>query len=200
MATTPAPAHHSSARRAYGSALALLAGGGLLLLVGYSMRWASVDVPLLTGSDDAVRTVDFSGMDLLPAAAVSGWVALAATAGVLATRSWGRTVVAVLALLAGTAGLAGAVWFAVARSGLVDSAAHALVNAGDAAASQPGLGWLVAASGGVLVLVASVWTVVAGSTWPAMGARYERTAADRPAISTWDAQDLGQDPTDDLVE
>jgi hypothetical protein len=191
----------SSARRAYAMALALLAGGGLLLLVGYSMRWASVDVPLLAGSDDTVRTVDFSGRDLLPAAAVSGWVALAATAGILATRSWGRTLVAVLALLAGAAGLAGAVWFAVARSGLVQSAVQGLAGTGTLSdQSQPGLGWLVAAAGGVLVVVAAAWAVVAGSTWPAMGARYERKAAGRPAVSAWDAQDLGQDPTDDLVE
>jgi uncharacterized membrane protein (TIGR02234 family) len=190
----------SSSRRSYGLALALLAVGGLLLLVGYSMRWASADVPLLDGSADAVRAIDFSGRDLLSVAAVSGWIALAATAGILATRSWGRTFVGVVALLAGVVGLAGAVWFAVARSGLVDAAAHSLAGSAGTGSSQPGLGWLVAGLGGVLVLVAAIWTVVAGSAWPTMGARYERKTGDRQAISAWDAQDMGQDPTDDLVE
>jgi hypothetical protein len=49
-------------------------------------------------------------------------------------------------------------------------------------------------------VAAACWTLASGSGWPTMGARYERTSAGRPAISAWDAQDLGQDPTDDLVE
>jgi hypothetical protein len=191
---------HASTRRAYGLALAMLAAGGVLLLVGYSLRWASAEVPLLDGTTDAVRAVDFSGRDLLPVAAVSGWVALTAAGGVVATRSWGRTVVAVVALLAGVVGLAGAVWFAVARSGLVDAAARSLAGGSGGGPSRAGVGWLIAGLGGLLVMVAAVWAVVSGSSWPAMGARYERRASDRPATSAWDAQDLGQDPTDDLVE
>jgi hypothetical protein len=187
-------------RRAYGTALAVLVSGGLLLLAGYSLRWASVDVPLLAGAEGSVRSQDFTGQDLLPAAAMSGWVALAAVAGVLATRSWGRTLVAVLALLAGWAGLTGAVWFAIARSGLVDAAVQSLAGASASTDPEAGVGWLVAAIGGVLVIVAAAWTMARGRTWPAMGSRYETKAADRPAVDAWDAQDLGQDPTDDLVE
>jgi len=193
----------ASSRRAYGTALLLLVAGGALLLVGYSLRWASAEVPLLAGAEGATRSVDFSGQALLPAAAVSGWVALAAAAGIVATRSWGRSVVAVIAFLAGVAGLTGAVWFVVARTGLVEAAARTLTSqAGDSAASasQAGLGWLVTAIGGLLVSVAAAWTIVSGRRWPAMGARYERTPSRRAAMSPWDALDMGQDPTDDLVE
>jgi hypothetical protein len=54
--------------------------------------------------------------------------------------------------------------------------------------------------GGGLVAAAGVAAIVAGRRWPAMGARYERSAPAASTRSAWDLQDLGQDPTDDLVE
>ena len=69
---------------------------------------------------------------------------------------------------------------------------------------RTGIWWMVAAVAGVLAAAAGVWTVRRGRGWPSMGARYDRGSADdagraRP-VSDWDAQDLGRDPTDDLVE
>ena len=169
--------------RAYGLALVLLGAGGAGLLLAYGLTWATVDVSLLPGSDAAVSTTGVTGRELYPAAAASGWVALASVAGIIATRSWGRSMVAAIALLAGLVGLAGAVAFAVAPS------------------EEPsGASWLAAVLAGAVVAGAAVWTLVRGRAWPVMGGRYERRAKARREISAWDAQDLGRDPTDDLVE
>ena len=169
--------------RAYGLALVLLGAGGVGLLLAYGLTWATVDVALLPGSDAALSSVDVSGRELQPAAAAAGWVALASVAGIVATRSWGRTLVAGIGLLAGLAGLWGAVAVAVAPP-----------------AGAVGWAWLLAALAGAVVVGAAGWTLVRGRGWPAMGRRYERRAKGRREISAWDAQDLGRDPTDDLIE
>lgn len=169
--------------RAYGLALVLLGAGGAGLLLAYGLTWAVVDVSLLPGSDAAVSTADVTGRELYPAAAASGWVALASVAGIVATRSWGRSLVAGIGLLAGLAGMAGAVAFAVAPP---DGASR--------------VSWLLAALAGAVVAGAAAWTLARGRSWPVMGGRYERRAKARREISAWDAQDLGRDPTDDLVE
>lgn len=100
------------------------------------------------------------------------WLAVAAVVGVIATRSWGRALVAALLGLAGVAG----------------------VIAGLSAATLSAVGLV----GGALLAIGSVWTMVKGRQWPVMGARYESTAKRRPAaLSDWDAQDRGIDPTAD---
>lgn len=97
------------------------------------------------------------------AAGQPGWIMLAAGGGVLATRSWARLVVALITA----------------------AVALALMVAGGLTA----LGIV----GGVLGIIAGLWAVVGGRTWPALGARYERTPAGR--MSDWDALDAGIDPT-----
>ena len=169
--------------RAHGLALVLLGAGGVGLLLAYGLTWATVDVSLLPGSDAAVSTDDVTGRDLYPGAAAAGWVALASVAGIVATRSWGRSVVAGIGLLAGLAGVGGAVAFAVAPA---DGAS--------------GPAWMAAAAAGLVVVTAAAWTLARGRGWPVMGGRYERRAKARREVSAWDAQDLGRDPTDDLVE
>lgn len=175
----PAP----GGRRPYATALLLLALGGLGLLVAYGMTWASLDVPLLAGSDDVTRSQVLTGRDLYPGAAAAGWVALAAVAGVVATRSWGRVAVAGVALLAGLAGAAGAAAFAA-----------------DTAAARTGPGWVLALAAGLVVVVAASWTAARGRSWPSLGRRHERGTAAERELSAWDALDAGVDPTDDLVE
>lgn len=102
------------------------------------------------------------------------WLAVAALVGVIATRSWGRALVAVVLGLAGLAG----------------------VIAGLSAAPVSAVGVV----GGALVVIGSAWTLVKGRQWPVMGARYESTAKRRPtALSDWDAQDRGIDPTADDI-
>lgn len=194
-------------RRAYGVALLLLAAGGALLVVAYGLTWATAEVPLLAGSASAVRVQDFSGRDLMPAAAMAGWIALAAVAGIVATRSWGRSVVAAIALVAGLVGTVGAIAFAAGPSSAVDGSVTRALGVATEVTSTVRPAWIVAVLAGVVVAVAAVWTLARGRGWPALGSRYERRPATAPAVNAWDAQDRGQDPTDvpdsgagDLVE
>jgi hypothetical protein len=170
----------------------MLAAGGLLLLVGYGLPWAHAVVPLVAGVDGATRQVDVSGRELLPLAAACGWLALAGLAGLIATRSWGRTAVAVVIVVAGLVGAGAAVAFAVGPGRLIEAASGAT-------SADVTLGWLVAFAGGAVTILAGSWAALRGRQWPAMGTRYERTTR-RTATSDWDLQDMGEDPTDDLVE
>jgi len=181
-------------------ALVLLAAGGAVLLIAYGLTWAVTEVPLLAGSNDALQERALTGRDLLPGAAMCGWVALAATAGIVATRSWGRVIVAVIALLAGLVGAVAAVAFAIGSTDMVTAAVGATATGVPFAPVQVRPAWALASAGGLLVALAAAATVLRGRSWPALGARYERSAGDRPATNAWDALDKGQDPTDDLVE
>ena len=180
-------------RRAYATALAALAVGGVIVVLAYGMAWATATVGVLPGSAQATRELSVSGRDLYPGAAMAGWVALACVAGILATRSWGRTVVAVLAALSGAAAAGAAIWFAIDSDRAVAAGVADVVTA----SAQPA--WLLAVAGGALVMAAGAAAIARGRRWPAMGARYERTSA-AARRSDWDAQDAGEDPTDDLVE
>lgn len=102
------------------------------------------------------------------------WLTLAVVGGVVATRSWARTVVAALLLCAGVA------------SAIVPWAI--------------GSGSVLSVVGGVLVAAGAAWTMARGRAWPTLGARYDRASAQRREarpVSTWDAQDRGIDPTAD---
>lgn len=113
-----------------------------------------------------------AGLLALAIAFTLPWLTVAAVVGVIATRSWGRTLVAVLLGLAGLAGVIAAI------------------------SSEPAS--IIGLTGGALVAIGSVWTMMRGREWPVMGARYESTAKRRPtALSDWDAQDRGIDPTAD---
>lgn len=159
-------------------AMVALAVAGLVLLVAFGMTWAVVDVEMVPG---AVRQEDLAGRDLYPLAAVSGWIALAAVAGIVATRSWGRVLVAAVGLAAGAAGAVGAV-------------------AGATAPGRVGAAWLLAGLAAAVVIASCGLTMARGRSWPSMGGRYERRRPGGRRLSAWDAQDLGRDPTDDLVE
>ena len=187
-------------RRAYASALVLLAAGGLALLFAFGLTWGTAQIPVIAGAGDTVREQAFSGRDLFPGAAMAGWVALAAVAGIVATRSWGRTVVAVVAGLAGLLTVVVSVGFALSPSRAIDATVAQLVGPGSNAVMASTPAWLVGALGGIVVLVAAGWTATRGRGWPTLGARYERHPRGERSVSPWDAQDLGRDPTDDLVE
>jgi hypothetical protein len=192
-----------AARRPYATALGLQAVSGAAILVGYGLVWARVEVPMLAGgdlADGAVRVQEITGRDLYPGAAGMGWLALAAVAGVIATRSWGRLAVAVIGAIAGATGASVAIVFGLSGgTQAVTSFAESIGGSGDVAAAATPL-WVVAFAGGLGVLLASVWTAVRGRGWPAMGRRYERSERRGSAKSAWDALDQGEDPTDDLVE
>ena len=128
-----------------------------------------------------------AGGILLIAGAGLPWLTLAAVLGIVATRSWARTLVAGLLAVAGAAAMAAAVGQAFASDG---------------GEGTSGASWLLVLSGGTLVAVGALWCAIQGRRWPAMGGRYERAGGSsegraRRSMSTWDALDQGLDPTDD---
>ena len=198
--TTAPTATSAPARRPYATALLVLAVGGLVLLWAYGLTWGTAEVPLLAGAADTARTRELTGRDLFPGPAMAGWVALAAVAGIVATRSWGRSIVAAIGLLAGAVGAGAALAFALSPDSFIDAAVGLESGVDTTVVSAAVAGWVVAVLGGAAVLAACGWTLARGRRWPTLGSRYERRSRSERALSPWDAQDLGQDPTDDLIE
>jgi uncharacterized membrane protein (TIGR02234 family) len=195
-----ADASTAAGRRAYAAALLLLVGGAVALFVAFGLPWATADVPLLSGSTEAVRAQGLTGRDLFPGAAMAAWIALASVAGVVATRSWGRIVVGVLATLAGAAAVASALVFVASSAAVVDAHVGEVVGSPVSVVASVTPAWVLAALGGGLVVSAGGWTALRGTRWPVLGSRYERNGSASARLSPWDAQDAGRDPTDDLVE
>lgn len=189
----------ATARRPYATALLVLSVGSLLLLWSYGLTWSTADVPLLAGAADTTRIRDLTGRDLFPGAAMAGWVSLAAVAGIVATRSWGRSAVAAIGLLAGVVGAGAAVAFVLSPGSFVDAAVGLELGVEASVTSSTVAGWVPAVLAGAAVVIASGWTLARGRQWPTLGSRYERRSRATRAVSAWDAQDMGQDPTDDLV-
>jgi hypothetical protein len=172
----------------------------VLLVFAYGLPWGSADVPLLPGANGSAREVQFTGRDLYSGAAMSGWIALAGVAGLVATRSWGRIIIGGLCSLAGVGGAVAAIAFAVAPEGQLDAATDSLTDGTVAVSASTTLAWLVAAGAGAVVASTGAWACVRGRHWPRLGSRYERTPKAPTKASAWDAQNMGHDPTDDLVE
>jgi len=168
-----------------------------VLLIGFALPWAIARLPL-AGVDTATREQEFSGQSLFPGAAATGWVCLAGVAGILATRSWGRMIVGPIVAIAGLVGLAVAFVFALSPSGSIDAAAQSIVGSSVSVSISMTVWWVLSLIGGVLAAVAGSWTALRGRRWPTLGSRYERTPRRAAAVSTWDAMDKGQDPTDDV--
>jgi len=152
--------------------LVCVAGAGLAF-IGAGRTWESGythNVAPLPPS-----SFDQTGSDLVPGLAALALVGLAGAGALLATRGWGRRAVGVLVLLVGL--------------GLT---ALALDRAFDASTAWPAL----TAVGGLLVVLAGLAAVLAGHTWPGMGARYDRSPKSVGGTTdTWNALDRGEDPT-----
>ena len=230
-------------RREYG--LALLAGavGAGLILLAVRQRWAQAvftpPKPLTP------QVVSVSGADLVPLAGALAVAALAGLAAVIATRGVLRQAAGVLLALFGvgagtavttTVTAASVVSVAASRVGSPESAAvsgaagsttsgssggAAVVVAGAAGhAIMTGTPWRAAVlAGALLVFLAGLATVLRGSRWPVMSARYDlpgrrgtakagaagtvaagaagRRATVRPAdsASMWESLSGGGDPT-----
>jgi hypothetical protein len=169
--TTP----EGTPRRQLGYAVvACLAGAGLALFAA-TRTWV-VEIDARPTPLPPIRTARTGGelIGWLPALAIVG---VAGAGALLATRAAARRAVGVLLLLVGI-GIAGAVVYAgVEHDGLT--------------APWPVLCTL----GGLVVAGAGVAAGTRGQRWPAMGARYERSAARPAETSAWDALDRGEDPT-----
>lgn len=188
-------------RREYGLAMAVLVLASIAVVVSYGATWITATVPVFRGETTPTRVVELTGSMLIGFGSAAGWVALASAAGIIATSTWGRMLVGLVAAASGAAAGIPAVAFILSRGPLVNEALdgdEALVVDGNA-------WWMVAMLAGLVVMVVGVLTVVRGRTWPALSARYERSttrsskAADesdsREPLRIWDALDRGEDPT-----
>ncbi len=169
------------------------------------------------------QDISVTGQQLVPLAGALALAALACLAAVIATRSVIRRAVGVLlavlgagtAVAAATAVRASAV-LASARASALDGplggsttsgsssggAVHEIVIAGPGRAVLAGTPWRVAVlAGAAAIVLAGLATAWHGPRWPAMGARFERSApARRPdadSATMWESLSRDVDPTVD---
>jgi uncharacterized membrane protein (TIGR02234 family) len=196
-------------RRGYRTALILLAIGAALLFLGFSQVWATA---VVTQEGLPSLTFELKGREIQPAGSAAAVLALAGIAGLVATRSFGRSVTGVLLVGEGLLAAGGALWFGLGAGNRADVVRLVSEKAGidvDPALSITAW-WLVVVVGGVLLVVAGLAAALRGSRWPVMGRRYERSpepdssasasgtdvpAAGATTASAWDQLDQGVDPT-----
>jgi uncharacterized membrane protein (TIGR02234 family) len=225
-----------SAKREY--AFALLAGavGAGLVLFAVRQQWAqAVFTPPKPLS---AEVVDVSGSDLVPLAGALAIAALAGLVAVIATRGVLRRVAGVLLALFG-AGAGAAIMTSVTASTVVSVAASKVASPESAAVSgaagsttsgssaggpfvvsgstgqaiMTGTPWHVAVLiGALLIFAAGLATVLRGTDWPVMSARYDapggrgasgdagaQVARPQDAATMWESLNEGEDPTEDGV-
>ncbi|MFI8366392.1 TIGR02234 family membrane protein [Streptomyces sp. NPDC085466] len=195
----------SGGRRSLAVALLLGALGATVVLLSAGQIWAEGTASVAGGSVPVAA--DGGAVTGVPTALAI--VGLAALVAVFAVRRAGRTLVAGLLALSG-AGAALAAFLGASDSAALDAEAARI--SGDTAAAVAGLthtAWpYVAAAGALLILGAGLCALRYGKSWPAMGGRYERSGAPRPAHrpaagdpdrpeDLWKALDRGEDPTHD---
>lgn len=192
-------------RRRFPIVILVLLLGSVGIIVAYNATWVLAQVPVFAGEETAGspgREVALTGRDLVPLGAAMGWVGLAAIAGLLATRTWGRRVTGASVLLAG--GVAGVTGVAFAFTEVATGGGGAFVDAAlgartDAVPTSVAVSawWLIATVSGLALMVCGLLALVEGPSWPRLGARYSRPSAGAApsAAATWDALDRGEDPT-----
>jgi LPXTG-motif cell wall-anchored protein len=159
--------------RGYAAAAAVVGAGAALLAA--SRGWWDAPGDAVPGTFASAGDPTTGG-DRYPWLTALALVALAGGGAVLATKTFVRTAIGALLVVAGT--------------GIVLGGAVAV--AGDAEPFWP----IVAVLGGAAVFDAGWLTVYKGRSWPTMGARYERdTRVDDSPKSMWDELDHGRDPT-----
>ncbi|MFI0824816.1 TIGR02234 family membrane protein [Streptomyces roseolus] len=201
----PRAAVTSGGRRSLALALLLGALGATVVLLSAGQIWAEGTASVAGGT----VPVEADGGTVTGVPTALAIVGLAALVAVFAVRRTGRTLVAALLALSG-AGAALAAFLGASDSAALDAEAARI--SGDTAAAVAGLthtAWpYVAAAGALLILLAGLFALRYGKSWPAMGGRYERSGAPRPARrpaagdpdrpeDLWKALDRGEDPTHD---
>lgn len=185
--------------------------GSVVALVALQQSWFDA----ATGDRltiDAVRT-SVRGTEVATGASALGYVGLAGVVALAATRRWGRVLVGVLVLAAGSGIVLDVA--AALRAGIEDRALpHAGLSSCSGAdggrapgcgtfltdaSTTPGWAWL-AILGGALVLLSGLLVALRGRGWAALSSSYEVPAARAevaPATDkeVWDALDRGEDPT-----
>jgi hypothetical protein len=190
--------------RSYLVTLGLLAIGSGALFLGYGRTWSTTR---LTESGLPSLLVQLTGRDVQPAGAATAILGLAAIAGLVATRRIGRILSGIVLLVVGVLDAFLAIQFGFGeRASIVAAVSERAGRDLDPeivrAATSTSMWWIAAALGGACFVVAGLLTLTQSSTWPTLGARYERSeqASDRGKrpVSAWDQLDDGIDPTVDL--
>ncbi|GAB3302161.1 hypothetical protein EK0264_01580 [Epidermidibacterium keratini] len=194
----------STGRRLLGALVAMyvLAGGGLLYAA--SQPWQRVTVSRGDPLPDVVKVLN--GGTLVPMLTALGVLSLAAVVALLATRTWGRRLVAVVVLAAAVVtGYLAVQALTASQAERVQAAEQLSESLTEQAAPQVSSLAIVAGFAGIaLAVLASLALLVVGSRIPAMGAKYERpdAAATREGgghtaeRDRWNALDRGEDPTE----
>ncbi|WP_051711740.1 Trp biosynthesis-associated membrane protein [Spirillospora albida] len=182
------------------TALLCAAGAGLALLAA-GREWARVQASgAITPYAERL-----TGHDLGGAGAALGWAGLAGLAALFATRGRVRAAVGALLAVFG-AGIVYASATSVQRAHVLAAAEEksSLLKFGAQPVLSVNLWWMASVTGGVLLVVAGLVTLVRGTRWPGMSSRYERDASrsgtaappapDDPA-ALWKSLDRGEDPT-----
>ncbi|MFG2112550.1 TIGR02234 family membrane protein [Streptomyces sp. NPDC048718] len=196
----------SGARRSLAAALLLGALGSTVVLLSAGQIWAQGTAAVGGGT----VPVEADGGTVTGVPTALAVVGLAALVAVFAVRRTGRALVSGLLALSG-AGAAAAAVLGAGDSSALDAEAARI--SGNTAAAVDGLShtaWpYVTAGGALLILIAGLFALRFGKSWPAMGGRYERSGAPRPARRAtaaattdpdrpedlWKALDRGEDPT-----
>jgi hypothetical protein len=172
-----------SARRDLALTVAECALGALIALLAISRTWRVVT----GGGPVRLPSHRLTGGAVLPWASAVALVGLAGAGALLAVRGRARAALGALLMLAGLALAVGGVSVAVTGRGSV-------------------LWSLLCALGGLLVGHAGLRALLRGPSWPTLGSRYERPAAEpveyverggpsSSDVAMWDALDRGEDPT-----
>jgi len=212
-------------RREY--VLVLLAGAAGAGLIVLAVRQAWAHAIFTPPKPLPAQDISVTGQQLVPLAGALALAALACLAAVIATRSVVRRAVGVLlaVLGAGTAAAAaaavrapavlaaalgkggGALGGSTTSGSSSGGAVHEIVIAGPGRAILAGTPWRAAVlAGAAAIVLAGLATAWRGPRWPAMGARFERTASGRPAsarrpgadsATMWESLSRDVDPTVD---
>jgi hypothetical protein len=176
----------SSPRRELTTAVVACALGAAVALLTASRTWRVVS----SRGSLPLPADQVTGTQLLPWLPAVALVGLAGAGALLAVRGRIRTVLGALLVLAGLP-LVGAGIYGAATADGGRSVLPALLGVG-----------------GLLITYAGVRALRRGTSWPALGSRYERPNAPEPIeyversgpsrsdVAMWDALDRGEDPTD----
>ena len=197
-----------SPRRELAVSVLLAAAAGALGLLAGSRPWFDLTVVRDFPLPPAEGTV--TGGTVSPVVPGLALVVLAAAAGLLATRRWGRVVIGLAVLAAGVGMLAAtAPWLGDVSGTRLQGLAVAVGLPPGAVGDTRRDGLLLALAAAALAVFTGALTALRSRRWPALGARYDAPGdagregpAARPVTTAgsdrevWDALDRGEDPTD----
>ena len=193
-------------RATFAAALLGLIIGGALALFASGRGWQTVTAHRVRPLADDV--LDVSGRTLHPAVTALAVVALAGVVGILATRGIARRIIGAVLVVAGAI----VCWDSLtalqaissehARTVLRDAHTGVGLDAGQAVTVAVHPVWpVLAALGGVLIVLGGALTIAYGAAWTGLSGRYEHphpaAGPQQSDVRLWSALDRGIDPTVD---